>query len=309
MKAGFIGLGNMGTPMAGRLLKAGHDLIVFDVVPKILETFTQQNGGYQAKSIREVGEKSEIIITMLPNSEIVRNVTLGKETLEDSLAGSMGEGALLVDMSSSSPTATMTLGNILKDYGISMLDAPVSGGVSRAKAGNLAIMVGGKKADIERCRPLFDAMGSRVFETGELGSAHAMKVLNNMVSAAGMIAAAEALFVGMRFGMQPSVMLEVLNASTGKNNSTENKFGQFILSRHFNSGFSIENMAKDLTLAVELAHNTKTPVPMGAICRELWESAKMTLPSGADHTSVVRWYEDILKMELSTESVDINISD
>jgi 3-hydroxyisobutyrate dehydrogenase len=159
-------------------------------------------------------------------------------------------------------------------------------------------MVGGDKAVIGRCRPLFEAMGERIFETGISGSGHAMKALNNLVSAAGLIAAAEALLVGQRFGLAPSVMLDVLNASTGRNNSTENKFKQFVLSRTFDSGFTLDLMVKDLTTAVELARDTGTPALFSATCRELWAAARTILPKESDHTMVVRWFEQMTGTDL-----------
>ena len=162
-----------------------------------------------------------------------------------------------------------------------MLDAPVSGGVPRAEAGTLSIMVGGDPAVIAGCRPVLQPMAEHIFETGPLGSGHALKALNNLVSAAGLIAAAEALLIGRRFGLDPNVMIDVLNASTGRNNSTENKFKQFVLSRSFASGFSLDLMVKDLTTALDLAHATGTPAPFSAACRELWAAAQAQLESGA----------------------------
>ena len=179
-----------------------------------------------------------------------------------------------------------------------MLDAPVSGGVSRAMAGTLAIMVGGEPVVVRRCMPVFEAMGERVFETGSLGSGHAMKVLNNVVSAAGLLAAAEALLIGARFGLKPEVMIKVLNASTGRNNSTENKFNQFILSRRFDSGFSLDLMVKDLTTALELARESNMPALFSGVCRELWAAAQSKLEKGSDHTEVVRWFEEMANLEL-----------
>jgi 3-hydroxyisobutyrate dehydrogenase len=210
----------------------------------------------------------------------------------------MRQGSILIDMSSSSPTGTQALGKILAQHGLFMLDAPVSGGVSRAENGTLAIMVGGDTAVLKHCRPLFEAMGKRLFETGALGSGHAMKALNNLVSAAGLIAAAEALLIGHRFGLEPTVMIDILNASTGRNNSTENKFKQFILSRTFDSGFSMDLMVKDLTTAVDLARETKTPAVFSVACRELWAAALSKLENEADHTAVVRWFEEMAEDEL-----------
>jgi len=299
-KVGFIGLGNMGRPMAVCLLKAGFTLTVLDVTPEVQQAFVDFHGANSASSLSELGSSSDAVITMLPNGHEVSRVVLGVEGDDrDCLLGSMQKGSILVDMSSSSPMGTKALGKTLADHGISMLDAPVSGGVSRAEQGTLAIMAGGDTVVVERCRPLFEAMGNRIFETGALGSGHAMKALNNLVSAAGLIATAEALLIGRRFGLDPTAMIDVLNASTGRNNSTENKFKQYIISRAFNSGFSLDLMVKDLTTAVELARETGTPVPFSAACREFWAAAQSTLDKEADHTAVVRGFEEMAKSELS----------
>ena len=298
-KIGFIGLGNMGQPMAARLLEAGFALTVLDADEKAQQAFVGQYGGTLASSLSELGANCNVVITMLPDGHAVRRVVLGEEEDgHDRLFGSMRQGSILIDMSSSSPTGTQALGKILAQHGLFMLDAPVSGGVLRAENGTLAIMVGGDTAVLKRCRPLFEAMGKRLFETGALGSGHAMKALNNLVSAAGLIAAAEALLIGHRFGLEPTVMIDILNASTGCNNSTENKFKQFILSRTFDSGFSLDLMVKDLTTAVDLARETKTPAVFSAACRELWAAALSKLENEADHTAVVRWFEEMAEIEL-----------
>jgi 3-hydroxyisobutyrate dehydrogenase len=298
-KVGFIGLGNMGQPMAARLLEAGFALTVLDADEKAQQAFVDEYGGNPASSLSALASESDAVITMLPDGHVVRRVVLGEgEEGDDRLLGSMRQGAILIDMSSSSPTGTQALGKILAQHGIFMLDAPVSGGVSRAENGTLAIMVGGDAAVVKGCRPLFEAMGERLFETGALGSGHAMKALNNLVSAAGLIAAAEALLIGHRFGLEPTVMIDILNASTGRNNSTENKFKQHILSRAFNSGFSLDLMVKDLTTAVDLARETRTPAVFSAACRELWAAALSRLENEADHTAVVRWFEEMAEAEL-----------
>lgn len=297
-RIGFIGLGNMGFPMAARLAAAGFDLSVFDTNPAVLQRFADRHACQSVGAVADLAAGVQAVITMLPDGRVVERVVVGND--RDGLAGSMPAGSVLIDMSSSSPTGTRRLGETLGAKGILMLDAPVSGGVSRAKAGTLAIMVGGEPQLVERCRPLFTAMGGQVFETGQLGSGHAMKVLNNLVSAAGLIAAAEALCIGSRFGLRPEVMVDVLNASTGRNNSTENKFRQFILSRKFDSGFSLDLMVKDLTTAIELARDTRVPALLGSGCRELWAAAQSRLGEGVDHTAVVRWLEELATIELAS---------
>jgi 3-hydroxyisobutyrate dehydrogenase len=294
---GFVGLGKMGWPMAVHLTKAGFDVTVLDVDAERQQAFVAQHACKSASSLADVAASSEVVITMLPDGKVVRRTVLG----ENGLARAMARGSILVDMSSSSPTGTRELGEELAAMGVDMVDAPVSGGVGKAETATLAIMAGGKREAIQRCEPVFQCLGSKVFVTGQLGSGHAIKALNNMVSAAGLIAAAESLLVGRRFGLEPHVMIEVLNSSTGRNNSTENKFAQFVFSRLFNSGFSLDLMVKDLTTAVDLARDTQTPFIFSSLCRELCAGARAALGTDLDHTDVVRWFEELATATLGTE--------
>jgi len=302
-RVGFIGLGQMGRPMAARLRAAGLPLRVFDRRAEAVHDFVGEHGGAAAASLAELGAGSDVVVTMLPDGEVVRRVVLGDGRDDaDRLLGALPAGSVLIDMSSSSPTGTQALGALLATHGVDVLDAPVSGGVARAEDGTLSIMVGGDASVVSRVRAVLASMGARIFETGVLGSGHALKALNNLVSAAGLIAAAEALLIGRRFGLDPVVMVDVFNASTARNNSTENKLKQFVLSRRFASGFALDLMVKDLTTAVDLAHATGTPVPFGAACRELWAAAQAELESGADHTAVVCWLERLARVRLESES-------
>ncbi|HEY8418284.1 MAG TPA: NAD(P)-dependent oxidoreductase [Limnochordales bacterium] len=298
---GFVGLGKMGWPMAGRLVDAGFPVTVLDANEAAAARFVQERGGRRASTLRDVAAASDVVITMLPNGEVVRRVVLGSgDGTEAGLLAGMRPGSILVDMSSSDPVGTRSLGQICRERGVAMVDAPVSGGVPRAVAGTLAIMAGGDAEVIDKLEPIFSVLGQRVFRTGPLGSGHAMKALNNFVSAAGLIAAAEALLVGRAFGLDPNTMIDVLNASTGRNNSTENKFKQYILSRTFNSGFTLDLMLKDLTMAVDLARKTGTPALFASACRELWAAARSCLEPGADHTAVVQWLEQLAGVTLES---------
>ncbi|MCF8043267.1 MAG: NAD(P)-dependent oxidoreductase [Desulfarculaceae bacterium] len=298
-KISWLGLGNMGSPMAGHLAQAGFSLTVYDVNRKAQDDFAARYPCVAAQSLSQAAQGCQVLITMLPNGDLVRRAVLG-ENGGESLCESMPPGSVLVDMSSSSPVGTQQLGRDLASRGIEMLDAPVSGGVSRAVEGTLSILVGGRKEAVDYCRPVLEAMGASIFETGPLGSAHAMKSLNNMLSATGLLAAAEVLLVGKRFGLAPEVMVDVFNASTGQNNSTKNKFKQFVFSRSFASGFSLELMVKDLGLAMELARETKTPVVLSAASREMWTAALAALGDNPDHTEVVRWMEQAVHTELAS---------
>jgi 3-hydroxyisobutyrate dehydrogenase len=287
-KLGFVGIGNMGRPMVERLIAAGYSVAVADADPARLAGLGLN--ATLAASLRALGELSDIVICMLPDGKVVREVLLGDIGRDHVLAG-LAKGSLVIDMSSSAPVGTRALGAALAEEGVALVDAPVSGGVRRAKDGTLAIMVGGADAEIARCRPILEALGRAIFATGALGTAHAMKALNNYVSAAGLLAAVEAVGIGARFGLDPATMVDILNASTGRNNSTEVKLKQFVLSRSFASGFGLGLMAKDLRTALETAQATKTPAPLGEACVALWNAAEQKLGGGADHTEIARFVE------------------
>jgi 3-hydroxyisobutyrate dehydrogenase len=235
---------------------------------------------------------------MLPDGDAVRAVVLGPGGAGDCLLAGFPNGSVLIDMSSSSPLGTRELGARLAERGVAMLDAPVSGGVRKARDATLSIMVGGDAHSVARCRPILEAMGRQIFLTGPLGSGHAMKAINNYVSAAGLVAAAEGVLAAQRFGLDPGNVVDILNASTGMNNSTLNKFHQFILSRAFDSGFSLELMVKDLKTALEVARSTGSPAPLAEACLEAWTEAQAALGPGLDHTAVVRHWEKLAGTQL-----------
>lgn len=291
---GFIGIGSMGRPMAARLVAAGYSLIALDANPQAAADFAKESGATTASNAAELARNSDLIVTMLPTSAIVESVLAGEE---GALAG-LKAGTRILEMSSGVPTQTQKLAEMVQAAGGKLLDAPVSGGVPRAITGELAIMVGGDAADVEFVRPVLDAMGKSVIHTGIVGSAHAMKALNNLVSAGGFLIGVEALMIGQRFGLDPEVMVDVLNSSTGMNNSTQKKFKQYVLSRAFNSGFGLDLMVKDLTIATGIAEETATPVPFSSLCRELWASAGTMLGKGQDHTAVAKLVEQLAQTEL-----------
>ncbi|QET06326.1 NAD(P)-dependent oxidoreductase [Cupriavidus pauculus] len=281
---GFIGLGMMGFPMAGRLVSAGVSVVAYDVVADTRKRFAAAfPGAAVADGLRSLGT-CDMVITMLPNSDIV-------DATVHELAPALPAGALVIDMSSADPVRTRALAEALNAQGKTLIDAPVSGGVTRATAGTLAIMAGGAAADIERARPVLAHLGSSITPVGPIGAGHAMKALNNYVSAAGLIATAEALVAGQRFGIDPNVMVDVLNSSTGKNNTTENKVKQFMLSGAFNSGFSLALMAKDVGIAAELAKAVDASMQLGAHVSGMCADASEALGKGADHTEMYRYVQ------------------
>jgi 3-hydroxyisobutyrate dehydrogenase len=296
-RIGFIGLGKMGAPMIRNLKKAGFALALNDIDSKLARTLADELGGQVHESLPELARACRVVITMVPDGKVVREIALGRKDAPGLVDG-FARDSVLIDMSSSAPVGTRGLGAELAARGIRMIDAPVSGGVRRAITGQLAVMIGGDAAVVERCRPVLSAMGSQLFLVGDLGAGDAIKCLNNYVSAAGLLAAAEAMVAAQRFGLDTAKALEVLNASTGKNNSTEHKFAQFILSRTFGSGFSVALMAKDLRTALELAQQVEAPMPLGSHCVPVWNEAERSLGANADHTEIVRVLERLTGSEL-----------
>jgi 3-hydroxyisobutyrate dehydrogenase len=289
MRVGYVGIGNMGGPMAANLAKAGHEVIVADLDQAAVEAFTNEHETARpANGLAAVAQEAEAVITCLPNGKIVRDVAIGEG---DCLADGLSEGTILVDMSSSAPFGTVELGKILAEKGVGMVDAPVSGGVPRAIEGTIAIMVGGEKADIERVRPALETMGGRLFETGGLGTAHAMKSINNVLSATNLVASVEALVIGKKFGLDPENMVDILNYSSGKNSATEGKLKEYVLSRSFDSGFSMDLMIKDVNTALDLAQELGVGWMVGGTVRDMYAAARNHLIDNADNSEIARWIE------------------
>ncbi len=293
----FAGIGRMGWPMAARLVGAGFSLRALDAVPGRAAEFAAQVGGSAATEAAEAARGADILITMLPTSREVGEVLRA-------MRPALKPGAIVVEMSSGEPSATQGFAREMAEAGATLVDAPVSGGVARAETGQLSIMTGGDPAALEAVEPALRAMGTSITRCGDVGAGQAMKALNNLVSAAGFLVGIEALLIGQRFGLDSATMVEVLNNSTGKNNSTEKKFAQFVLSRGFDSGFGLDLMVKDLTIALQVARETGTPTPLSALCRELWAAAAATLGPGQDHTALARFSEGLARTELASPKVN-----
>jgi len=297
-RVGFAGLGNMGAPMAARLAGAGFPLAVLDARTEHAERFAAEHGAAFCAAPSALGERSDVLITMLPEGATVAAVLAGSGGAAETLR----PGALVVDMSSSAPAQTRGLARLLAVRDVGLVDAPVSGGVARARTGGLAIIAGGDPGDRDRVAEVLGAMGDRVFHAGPVGCGHAAKALNNAVSAAGLIAAAEALLVGERLGVRAPVLLDILNASTGRNNATENKLGQFVLSRSFASGFELGLLAKDLGIAAAMAADAEVEAAVTGVVLATIRDAVSLLGSQADHTAVVRLLEERAGLELQVDT-------
>jgi 3-hydroxyisobutyrate dehydrogenase len=290
---GFVGVGTMGAPMAANLAKAGYRLVIYDIDAQRAAALAAAHEIEVAASLTEVGEKSGTVITMLPEGRHVREAVCGRnDGFRDCVAAGLRPGSVLIDMSSSSPIGTQQLGRLLAARGIALVDAPVSNGLKGAIAGTLSIMVGGEPALFERCRPIFEKLGNQIFHAGPLGAGHAIKALNNYVSAAGLVAACEAVIVGKRFGLDAGVVVDILNASSGMNNTTKNKLRQHMLSGTFGAGFVTGLMAKDVRTALELAESMGGPARMARHTAALWNDAERALGYASDHTAIYRLLDE-----------------
>jgi 3-hydroxyisobutyrate dehydrogenase len=283
----FIGVGAMGAPMAACIARSGMTVTVYDSAHERAARVGAEHRCRVAAGLDDLA-LAEFVVTMLPTGQIVRDLYL-----REGLAEKLGRGAIAIDMSSSNPTGTRALGAALADFGIVLLDAPVSGGVPRAAEGALTIMMGGddKKA-IERARPVLRTMGDHLFDTGGLGSGHAMKALNNFVAAAGFAACAEALLAGQRFGLDPRRMVEILNVSTGRNFHTDVVLLEHVVGGKFASGFQLGLLAKDVRIAADLARDVGLDAPLVDLVSQRFDFACDVLGYARDHTEAIKAWAD-----------------
>ena len=279
---GFVGLGNMGMPIVTRLIAAGYQVTGVDVAPEPRAALTAL-GGTAAETLADVATGVDLLILMLPDSRIVASVMS-----DAALKAALHPGLLVVDMGSSEPVKTRTLAADLDALGVELVDAPVSGGVSGAVKGTLTIMVGGAAAAIARVTPVLENLGT-VRHAGAVGSGHAIKALNNLISATHLWITSEAMLAGQRFGLQPEAMLEIINGSSGRSGSSENKWPNFILPGTYDSGFGLRLMLKDMRTATDLAQQLGVPIELGDAAVERWAQAADGLPPTADHTEVAKW--------------------
>lgn len=284
-KVAFIGLGLMGLPMVKNLLKAGYLVNGFDLNKEVAKQLTADQGFVFAASPEEAIKGANITILMLPDSSIIDSLLWGTAG-STGIATRLAANSILLDMSSSSPTSSKENNKKLEALDIKFVDAPVSGGVKKAIDGSLAIIVGGKQEHFNVVLPLLESMGKSITHVGDAGAAHAVKALNNYVSAAGLIAACEALNAAKAFGLDAHVVNSVFNASTGRNNTTENKVENFMLNDAFNSGFSLALMRKDVQIALSFIEDMHCYSSLAKQCLLTAKEADEKLGKGADHTAV-----------------------
>ena len=287
MKIGFIGLGNMGLPMALNLLKAGHHVIGFDLVKSQLEVFARA-GGMIAEDANTTAKDAEVVITMLPASRHVEDLYLGNAGL---LANANAK-TLLIDCSTISPKVAQTVAAEAKAKGFAMIDAPVSGGTAGAQAGTLTFMVGGDASAVECARPLLEKMGKNIFHAGANGAGQTVKVCNNMLLGIQMLGTSEAIRLGIANGIDPKVLSDIMAKSSGRNwalelyNPCPGVMDNVPSSKDYAGGFGVDLMLKDLGLAVENAENLDASVPLGELAQQLYENHSKAGNGKLDFSSV-----------------------
>ncbi len=294
---GFVGLGVMGFPMAGHLVAAGHALSAYDIDTAVLERVRNEFPQARiAATPHAVAAASDIVITMLPNGREVEGTTFGP----DGLAAGLRRGALLLDTSSSEPWITRRTGARLAEIGVDMVDAPVSGAEAGAQNAELVFMIGGDAAAVARVQPLLAVLGKSQFHLGPLGSGHAMKSINNLITAITFLATAEGLLIGRSYGLDPAVAVEVLNASTGMSWISRTHIAQRILTRRFDDPFKLDLMVKDVDIALQIAADAGLDMRLARANQALWHEAQQSIPEGSSVSELVRAVEALSGIELKT---------
>lgn len=288
-RIGVVGLGIMGEPMAGHLADAGFPLTVFDVLPAAIAAVADARPGVRrASSCAEVAASSDIVVTMLPDGHVVREVALGPGGLAEGFA----PGSLLLDTSSSQPWLTMETAAALAAGSVAMVDAPVSGAQWGAQAAELVFMVGGDPGDVDRVRPLLDVLGRATFHLGPLGSGHIMKCINNTVTAMTFQATLEGLALGVARGLDPAAMTDVFNESTAGSWISRTQIAQRILSGTFDDPFRLALMRKDIDIAVALAVGSELDLPMAQLTASSYGAADDRFGDGQSLSQMARWTEE-----------------
>lgn len=297
-KIGFIGVGNMGNPMAGHLVRAGFDVTVYDIRPEMVKAFVAQHGGRAAAALVDAAHGADAVITMLPDDKVVRKVVQGDGS-ENCVAAGLAKGAIVMDMSTCNPAGTRSLAEALQTRGIEVVDAPVMGGVVFAKDASLDIMVGGDAAAIERCIPVLKAIGKNIIRCGGVGTAHALKALANYVNACALINVIEAMTIGKRFGLDSKLMADALiPMCAGRNHPIEKKIVPHVLTRKYGTGMAMGFIAKDVKIAVDTAKAIGAAAPLGEKVSELWSAAVEKLGYNLDQTEIARYWEDATGVRL-----------
>ena len=296
---GFVGLGSMGAPLALRLLDTGHDLIIYDVNIEAVKKFAGRNVNV-AKSVREVADQARIVLVSLPTPDIVKTVATG--------AGGLCEGdtmKIYVDLSTTGPAVAKEVGEQLAQRGIGVIDAPVSGGVAGAAIGKLVLMVAGAEQDLEQILPLLKNLGHIEVVGDKPGMGQSLKLINNVLSATHMAIVSEAMVLGVKSGLDPEVMLKVLNKGSGRNTSTEERFPKYVLPRTFDNGFSNALMRKDLKLCMDMAETLQVPMWVATAVDRLWMQTVLQIGPNENTTTIVKTIEQWAGVEVRGKSASV----
>ena len=287
MKIGFIGIGMMGREMSINLLKAGYELMIYDIRKEAMED-PIRFGAKAASSPKEIGQVSDIIMTSLPSPEALEEVVLGKHGL---LEGAR-RGCILIDTSTVSPSTIRKIASVAKDRGVDVLDAPVSGGVNGAKAGTLSVMVGGNVDVFERCLEFLRVIGKNIYHVGDLGSGCIVKLVNNLMSLVNVVTLSEGMVLGVKAGVDPKTLYDVCRVSTGRSQALEWKLPNKMSKGRFEPGFSINLTCKDLGLILALGKEIGVPLFITSIAQQIYERAKAKGLGRLDNTAVITLFEE-----------------
>ncbi|MCX7779666.1 MAG: NAD(P)-dependent oxidoreductase [Negativicutes bacterium] len=295
MRIGFIGVGAMGKPMAQNLIKAAHDVYIYDINQAVVAELASR-GGLTAATPKEAASRAEIVITMLPNAAIVEDTM----TADNGILAGGNPGLTIVDMSSVAPRTSLKMAALAKQRGFQYADAPVSGGVAGADAGTLTIMVGAEPDTFRQIEPVLQILGKKIYHVGPVGSGDAIKVVNNLLLGVHMAAAAEALVLGAKAGLNPEVMLEIIKESSGRSYALEAKAANFIFKGNFTPGFAIDLQYKDLELAVETGKNLGVPLPVGNLAQQIFEMSRAKGLGREDISAVIKVWEELTGVQVRT---------
>lgn len=296
MKIGFIGLGVMGKRMATNVLKGKYELAVFDLNKDAVKDL-QQLGAKACETPCEVAQNSDVVLTSLPNSAIVENVVLG----ENGILEGAKEGTVIVDLSSITPKTIQNIAKKASEKGVEVLDAPVSGGAAGAEKGTLTIMVGGKKEVFEKVLPVLNCIGTKVNHVGDVGAGDTVKLVNNLLLGVNMVAVAEALTLGVKAGLKPEILYDIISQSSGSSYALTAKYNNFIAKGNFEPGFMIDLQYKDLQLAVDTSKDLKMPLIIGNLAQQLFEMARAKGLGSEDISAVIKLYEEWTSIKVREE--------
>jgi 3-hydroxyisobutyrate dehydrogenase len=293
MRIGFIGIGSMGRPMSINLLRAGYELTVYDIREEAMEAPIRL-GANAATGPKEVAQASDIVLTSLPTPEALEQVVLGA----DGVLEGARKGSILIDTSTVSPSTIKKIWAEAKDRGLMVLEAPVSGGVIGAEAGTLTVIVGGDRPVFERCHEILKVIGENIIHVGDIGSGNTVKLVNNLISLANVAVLSEGMVLGVKAGIEPETLYNVIKVSSGRSYALEVKLPRIISKGEFNQGFALDLACKDLGLALDLGREIGVPLLVTSVARQVYELARARGMGRLDHTAVITLLEEAAQVEV-----------